>query len=412
MTLNCLKKTIFILIFICSLLSIMALPFVYAGDAYEEKNNSEVFLSGANDKSIAPPKVDAAGAIAIDLNSGRVLYSKDANTRRAIASTTKIMTAIVAIENGNLNDTVTVSKRAAEIWGSTIGLKTGEKLTLKELLYGLLLNSGNDASIAIAEHIAGSMENFVARMNAKAEELGLKDTCFKTPHGLDTDGHYSTASDLALIARYALSNPVFSEIVRTVSTQIHGRSLYNTNEMLDYYPGADGVKTGYTGKAGRCLVCSATRDNWRIVSVVLGCATNTVRSESTRKILDYVFYNYKPYTLLGLEENVRNVPVIKGKLKDVPILAVDEIKFPLKHDELDRIKTEIDIPESLEAPVKNNMEVGTIKFSLDGKLIAQSALKTGGDVPHKELKDYFNELFYNWSKMMREGLIWRLGNLS
>lgn len=194
------------------------------------------------------PIIDAAAAIVMDTETGRVLFEKNAYSRRPIASTTKIMTGILAIEMGDLNDEVTVSKGASRIWGSVIDLQQGEKLKLGELLYGLMLSSGNDAAIAIAEHIGGTLENFLEMMNKKARLIGARNTNFKSPHGLDMEGHYSTAYDIALITRYALENPIFSKIVATKQAVIPKRNLYNTNEMLEMYHGADGVKTGYTGK--------------------------------------------------------------------------------------------------------------------------------------------------------------------
>jgi D-alanyl-D-alanine carboxypeptidase (penicillin-binding protein 5/6) len=194
--------------------------------------------------------------------------------------------------------------------------------------------------------------------------------------------------------------------VRTVSTNITGRSLYNTNEMLGYYPGTDGVKTGYTGQAGRCLVCSVTRDNWRIISVVLGCPTRTIRAESSRKILDYSFNNYKQYTLLKSNENIKNIRVIKGKSSNVPVVAADEIKLPLSHEELSALETEIELPDSFVAPVKGEIEVGNIRFVLDGKVIAESVLKTGNGVERKKVTDYLDELFGTWGKLMKLGTQW------
>jgi len=207
---------------------------VYGDEFVEDEFASEVVIESVNvdeSEELKPPRIEAKAAIVIDADTGRVLYEKDAYSRRAIASTTKIMTAIVAIENGNLDDKVKVSSRAASIWGSTIKLKPGEELTLKELLYGMMLRSGNDAALAVAEH-GGTVENFVKMMNDKARELGLKNTAFKTPHGLDVEGHYSTAYELAMLTRYALQNPVFAQIVATKSTTITNRSLYTTNEML------------------------------------------------------------------------------------------------------------------------------------------------------------------------------------
>jgi D-alanyl-D-alanine carboxypeptidase (penicillin-binding protein 5/6) len=264
-----------------------------------------------------------------------------------------------------------------------------------------MLNSGNDAAMAIAEHIGGDVETFVDMMNEKAKELNLLNTSFKTPHGLDRDGHYSTANELAQLARYALLNPEFAKICKTVSATITGRSLYNTNEMLGFYPGADGVKTGYTGQAGRCLVCSVTRDGWKLISVVLGCPTRNIRADSSRKILDYSFKNYKQHILLRSGEELKDLSVIKGKKKFVSLMAADEVKYPLKEEELSNLKRVEDIPDYLEAPVGQGIDIGNISFSLNGNVVAKVQVKTKYEVLRKGFWDYMNDMIANWFWFMK-----------
>lgn len=376
---------------------------VFADEIQENEpvNGAVVSPAGYEQDLGKPPRVDAGAAVVIDAKSGRILYEKNAFSRRAMASTTKIMTAIVAIENGRLEDEVTVSKRAASVGGSNVGLRAGQVLSLKELLYGLMLNSGNDAAIAIAEHTGGSVEEFLEMMNRKAEELGLKDSSFKSPHGLDMDGHYSTAYDMAMITRYALKNKIFAAIVSTKSAHISSGGLYNTNEMLDLYPGADGVKTGYTGLAGRCLVTSAMRNNFRIISVVLNCPTRTIRARDSKNMLDYAFENYKPYILLKRDENMGQIPVIKGIKKFVPVKAVEGIEMPLTIDEANNMKKEIELPDTMPAPVSSNVEIGNIKFVLDGKVMAQSPIKTCADIRRKEVLDYLKDIVQEWARLLR-----------
>ncbi len=244
------------------------------------------------------PSIFAKSAIVIDQETGRVLYEKNSHEKLPMASTTKIMTLLVALEKGNLKDIVTVSKRAASVGGSSIWLSPGEKIDMESLLYGLMLNSGNDAATAIAEHIGGSVENFAKIMNEKAKEIGAYDTHFVTPSGLDIgiDDHYTTAYDLALITRYAFRYPKFAEIVSTKEKTIPwegkewDRYLRNKNKLLWIYEGADGVKTGFTNKAGRCLVSSATREGRRFIAVVLN---SPPMWEDSIKILDYAFSKYK-----------------------------------------------------------------------------------------------------------------------
>lgn len=347
------------------------------------------------------PKLDATNAIVMDMKTGRVLYEKHAYVKKAMASTTKIMTAIITLEKGNLEEVVTVSKKAAGIWGSSINLKAGEQLKLGELLYGLMLKSGNDAAIAIAEHIGGSVEGFCEMMNQKALDLGAENTRFTSPHGLDMPDHYTTAYDLALITRYALNNPVFSKIVSTENINVGGRAMHNTNEMLGAYQGADGVKTGYTGQAGRCLVASATRDNRRLISVVLGSPSRNARAQSSKNILDYAFNNYSEYTLLEADEIMGKVSVKKGIDDFVHTRATQKIVLPLRKDEYDAIQRQVDMKETINPPVAANIEVGKVHFILDGKVIAESPIVTCNDVRRKTFFDYFYDIIYEWGKIMK-----------
>lgn len=376
---------------------------LYADDLIEEEPLTQLYtteVSGCVGPNL--PQIEAGAAIVIDADSGRVLYEKNAYSRRSIASTTKIMTAIVALENGNLDDRVKVSKRASSIWGSTIKLREGEELTLRELMYGMMLKSGNDAALAIAEHIGGTVENFAKMMNDKAKELGLMNTSFKTPHGLDVEGHYSTAYELAVLTQYALKNPVFSKIVSTQNISIGNRNLYSTNEMLSLYPGADGVKTGYTGKAGRCLVTSAKRDGFRLISVVLFCSSRAKRAESSKKILDYAFNNYKPYELVKPNQKLGEVGVKRGLKNSVSVVSIEGIKMPLSEKEKEALKTEITLNNPVRSPVHKGVEVGTISFYVEGKLYAQAGIKTAQSVPAKTYRHYFGDVMNVWFKLVRQ----------
>lgn len=374
----------------------------FADDEIEEPYTG-VFLNEAV-KTSGKPVIDAAAAVVMDFASGRVLYSKNAIKRRAIASTTKIMTAIVAIENGCMEDTVVISNKAASVWGSTINLKKDSKYKLEELLYGLLLNSGNDASIAIAEHIGGSVDEFVKMMNAKAVDLGAADTAFVNTHGLDAEGHFSTAYDMALIARYALKNKQFSKIVGTVNKNIPGRQLYNTNEMLRLYQGADGVKTGYTGKAGRCLVTSATRNGMRLISVVLGSPTTYKRALSTKSMLDYVFANYKKRMLLTEGKEVAKIPVYKGVDEYAIIKTTESIEIPLSDEEYAKLNTRVVVPEGLTAPIYAGIDSGCMEFEVDGEIIAQTTLKTWYNVERKGFEYYLGAIFKRWLRIVNKGV--------
>lgn len=241
-----------------------------------------------------PPLPTGESAVMLDADSGAVLYAKNPHSHLPEASTTKIMTAIVAIENGRLADRFTVdvdsNALAAATESTVMGLMPGQEVSLETLLYGLMLPSGNDAAIAIARHIAGSEQAYVKMMNDKAQAMGLRDTQFKNPHGLDVDGHYSSAYDLAVMARYGMANPTFSTVVSARHYVADGFDLWNLNKLLPVYPGADGVKPGFTDNAGRCLVGSAVRDNHRVIVVVLRSQDPT--SES-RDLLDYAFNGFR-----------------------------------------------------------------------------------------------------------------------
>ncbi|MFF2482116.1 D-alanyl-D-alanine carboxypeptidase family protein [Paenibacillus sp. NPDC058071] len=273
-----------------------------------------------------PLKTNANASSLIDVKSGRLLYSEDGDKRLRIASLTKIMTAIVAIEHGNLSDVVKTSTRAARKEGSSIFLELGEEMTLLNMLYGLMLRSGNDAATAIAEHVGGSEEGFVVLMNEKAAYLGLSNSQFKNPHGLDEEGHYSSSNDLAKLAAYALKNPVFADIVKTKLKQVpnpHEKWQYswkNKNKMLTMYEGADGVKTGYTKLSFRCLVSSATRNGQQLAAVTINDGDDWA---DHRSMLDWGFNNYPLVEIANKGQEVAGYPYVVGQ----------SLRYPLSHDE-------------------------------------------------------------------------------
>jgi len=379
------------------LLIILSLTFcpastVFADDIDEGNSYVDIHPVVKQDANIAAPRLNATAAAVIDMNSGRILYEKNARIRKAMASTTKIMTAIVAIENADLEEEVTVSKRAAEINGSDINLKTGEKLKMEELLYGLMLKSGNDAAIAIAEHVGGSVEEFCEMMNRKAASLGAINTHFTSPHGLDMPEHYTTALELANITAYALRNPIFNSIVCQKHAAITNRELNNTNELLGVYPGVDGVKTGYTGQAGRCLVTSATKNQMRIITVVLGSPTRSARAQSSTSLLNYAFNNYQLNTLSLKDEHKDSIVVNKGAIQKLNVDVENSVKIPLTEDERKKLKEKISLPKEVKAPVKKGQKLGSITWELDGQELCSSTLIASEDVRRKNIRDYFIDL--------------------
>lgn len=304
---------------------------------------------------------NASATALIDVTSGRLLYSEDGDIPMRIASLTKIMTAIVAIEYGDLASKVKVSKRAAGKEGSSIYLRIGEEMTLSNMLYGLMLRSGNDAATAIAEHVGGSEAGFVYLMNEKAKELGLENTQFRNPSGLDHDEHYSSANDLAILTAYALRNKVFAEIVKTEEKQApnpYEKWNYkwrNKNKMLRTYEGADGVKTGYTKKAFRCLVSSATRNGQQLVAVTLNDGNDW---DDHQKLLDYGFNNYPLSVIAKKEEGIAGSTLVYGQ----PFL------YPLAGEELGKITADMKLVDAKTVHYALG-DRGKMNFYLEGSFI-------------------------------------------
>lgn len=318
-------------------------------------------------------RVDAVSAIAIDSISGRVLFEQNGYSIVPMASTTKIVTALVALNCGNLDDEFTISKNSASVRGSTVGYKAGEKIKLHELLYGLMFKSGNDAAIAIAEGIGGSVEGFCKLMNEYALTIGILDSHFESPHGLDSQNHYSTAYDLALATKKAKENPKFHEIVssKTISKDKYGftRDYQNINKLLYQMPNANGVKTGYTGGAGKCLVSSVNMGEGDIIIVTLNC---TPRWEETRKIYEYVEKNYDYKKVISQGETLKNLQVENGK-EELKLVCQKDIVLPVKENE--KLNIEIDAPTNLKAPVEKNKKIGSVKISDEkGKILYEELL--------------------------------------
>jgi D-alanyl-D-alanine carboxypeptidase (penicillin-binding protein 5/6) len=321
----------------------------------------------------ATSSITADAAVLLDARTGTILYGRSPYERRPPASTTKILTAIVALEKGYLSDVVTVSPSAAWTEGSSIYLRTGEKLTLEALLWGALMESGNDACVAIAEHIAGSEKGFSQLQNAKARALGAWDTHFVNPHGLPDPDHYTSAYDLATIARYSLRNSKFQEIVRSQEQTLKGpegsRTFYNTNRLLWSYSGADGVKTGTTAEAGQCLVASATRAGRQLVAVVLH---SDDRWSDAIALLDYGFQETRLLNLFQAGE-VIGLPLAHGFEASIPVRVERDLYLVVDKDAAERVERVLEVP-TLRAPVERGARVGRVVVKLDGKTLAERDL--------------------------------------
>ena len=333
-------------------------------------------------------------SILIEAKTGRVLYEQNAHEPLPMASTTKIMTALVALENGDVHDLVTAGKNAFGVPGTSIYLSMGEQLPLLDMLYGLMLASGNDAAVAIAEHIGGSVDGFCSMMNERAAAIGCEDTVFATPHGLPADNHHTTAWDLALIAREAMQNPTFREIVSTQRASIpwaehdYGRILNNKNRLLSEYPGAIGVKTGYTKAAGRCLVFAAERDGLELIGVVLNCPDWFQEAEA---LLDRGFENWQMVSLLSAGETVRTIPVSNGTQDAVRVIASGDVSGPVRLDAWPDLVLEM--PDSLDAGFAQEQAVGTAKLLDGGQTLITVPLVTAEAVPERSFR-------YGWHRVL------------
>ena len=392
---------IFILFFIFNFAYV-----IYADDRIENFNIKEIqetIETSSNPKS--KPNINSRSAIVLDRNTNAILYGKNENQKRPMASTTKIMTSIVIIENNDLNDIVTISKKAAGTGGSRLGLKFNDKISVKDLLYGLMLRSGNDAAVALAEYSGESVQQFANLMNNKANSLGLKNTHFETPHGLDSSEHYTTTYELAILTDYALKNEIFSKIVNTqnINININGNSknIHNTNELLGYLNGVNGVKTGYTSKAGRCLVTSASRDGFEIIVVVLGADTRKIRTQDSIKLIEYIYKNYKLFNVeeavnseyeLWQKINLKRIRIVKGvKLRpDIYKECGKYIYYPIEKNET--IKIDTTVIKKFEAPVPANTEVGRIIVKKGEEVIDEIQIKTKEQVAKKGIISYFFEI--------------------
>ncbi|MDR1538273.1 MAG: D-alanyl-D-alanine carboxypeptidase [Clostridiales bacterium] len=353
------------------------------------------------------PQVKAIGAVLMDYKTGRVLWGKNEHTPMAMASTTKIMTAALALESGKLEETVTVSKRAASAPEVKMGLSTGEKVKMNELLYALMLESQNDAAVAIAEGISGSVEEFCALMTAKASELGAKNTVFETPNGLDKGDHHSTAYDMALITRYALSKPEFMKLINTKSISFSSdRRSYvfnNKNRLLTEYQGANGVKTGFTGKAGHCFVGAAQRGEMELISVVLASGWGRVGKEGkwsdTKALLNYGFANFKYVDLVQAGKVAGEIPITRSKTGKVRFCFNEALTLPLNEQELQSVQVSVKVPDSIKAPVKTGDQVGTAEVSIGGMAVKAIPLTAADDALRHDFKTSLEKVIDSWLKL-------------
>ena len=318
---------------------------------------------------LAQGETSAKAACILEMQTGRVLFEHNMHARLPMASTTKVMTALLAIEHGRAQDRVVCSENAFGVSGTSIYLQAGETLTLEEMLLGLMLSSGNDAAVAIAEHIGGTVEQFADMMNARAREIGAVNTHFVNPHGLPAPNHYTTAYDLALITREAMKNDAFRALVSTQRASIpwqgrsYPRQLTNKNRLLSGYPGATGVKTGFTSKAGRCLAFGASRDGLELVGAVLSCGD---WFDEAARLMDGCYETYSMTRVLGPTMSTGSLPVTDGEKDACSLCVMEALDVPLCVGEAAQVV--LDVPDSVRAPVYPGMHLGTAKLVVGGRV--------------------------------------------
>ena len=341
----------------------------------------------------------AKSCAVVETSSKRVLFSQNANQRLPMASTTKIMTAITAIENcDDLDKQFVVSKKAVGVPGTSLYLREGDVYSTRDLLYALMLISGNDASVAIAEHVAGSASEFVTKMNELTKKIGVKNTHFANTHGLDADGHYTTAYDLAVITAYALENPTFRQIVSTKNIKItngdnENRYLRNKNKLLFTLDGCIGVKTGFTNDAGRCLVSAVERDGMTLVCVVLNCGP---MFQESADLLTECSEKYKLYDITSMYDFKHEIEVVNGSKVSAKIDTKEKFFYPLTEQEKEKLKIIYDYRHVVEAPLKKGSAIGVVQTFLGNNLLFSEKIYTIEDIKPRSIPQRIKDFFSNW----------------
>jgi len=345
-----------------------------------------------------PPYIIGSSGILIDSESGQVLYVKEDNKRMYPASTTKVLTAIIAIENSSLDEIVLIPLEACDAEGSSIGLQEGELITMEDLLYALMLNSGNDAAIAIAVHVGGSVEEFVKMMNSKASELGALNSNFTNPNGLPDENHYSSAYDLSAIAKYAMRNEAFREIVST-QTKVINRTypdaqvnLSNSSRLFSRYAGTIGVKTGYTDAAGQCLIAATVRDDRELISVVLS-SEGTGIYDDTIALMEYGYNQFNKTLLIEEGVFVTHIPVIFGKPEYVEVVAGKSASYNISTENSQTVDRTLILFDSIKSPISAGEKLGDLYFENEGIVIGRVDLLAKQDIGRNWLS-YWRYVLY------------------
>ncbi len=370
---------------------------IYAQEKSEEQDEQH---------DLAP---DAQSAILIERDTGQLLFEKDANTKRPPASMTKVMTLLLimeAIENEelSLDETIRISENAASMGGSQIFLGAGEEMSVHDLLKGIAIASGNDASVALAERISGSEEAFVKKMNDKVTELGLDNTHFQNASGLPADNHYSTSYDMAMIAKELLKYETITDYTSIYDDYLRKGEenefwLVNTNKLVKFYPGVDGLKTGYTNEAKYCLTATAMKDDMRVIAVVMGADTIKERNASVSSLLDYAYNHFETQKLFEKGENIRDVELFKAEDSQVEMVASQSIStIHKKGESTDDLEVTVNLDNNYELPMKKGTQTGTIIVKNDGEVISETPIVTKQNVEKASYMTLFKRTMQSLAK--------------
>ncbi len=374
-----------------------------ATEYYTDDLTEEYAVETATIPMSSPPSIDAKSVILMEQSTGKILYENNANEKLPPASITKIMTMLLVSEalddtRLKLSDIVTTSEHAASMGGSQIWLEPKETMTVEELLKAVAVGSANDASVALAEHIAGSEEGFVGMMNEKAQSLKMNNTIFKNACGLDDEGHISSAKDVAIMSRELLKHDVIRKFTSIWMDSLRGgdTQLVNTNKLVRFYMGATGLKTGTTSKAGFCLSASAKRDNMELIAVVMDAKSSNDRFSGAKKLLDYGFANWKIMKPVFDKSQINKIEVKMGQKGSVNIKVDKPANELIKSNDKSKITTKIDIPESIEAPVAKGQKIGTLTVLNGNSKLSEYSIYATDDVKRTDFGFALMNLMKSW----------------
>ena len=396
---------------LCSILLVFLFSMLVFPISYSS-NSSFIWTEDTTDVSTLPTtdlNLESGAAILIEQNSGKILYEHNSHEQLRPASVTKVMSILLIMEaldsnQISLTDKVPCSENAASMGGSQIWLDVREELTVDEMLKAICVASANDCTVAMAEYLAGSEEAFVQKMNERAKELGMNDTCFKNCHGLDTDGHVTSAYDISLMSRELLKNHPSITNYTTIwmDTLRDGKSqLTNTNKLIRNYKGATGLKTGSTGIALYNLSASATRDNLSLIAVIMKAPSTKIRFEEAQKLLDFGFSNYSYISFAKKDSVLTSIAVTKGVENSVNAIYAEDSGSLLKKGQDKNIEQVVSLPEAVEAPIEGGQKLGEVKYILDGETIGITSLIADKQIKKINLSNMAEFVFFSWFRLLR-----------